>query len=227
MLPALLPLLYSTFVKPSAHNTARDEHSARLRALGAQRKRMKRIERLGDFRYLTFSTYHQLPLFQNDKLKDAFVAALDAMRSRCDIAIIAYVVMPEYVHVILFPRREEWMVSRSLHGLKRDFAKGVIARWRELKAPILARITDAMGRPRFWQPGGGYDRNVFPNGELVEKINYIHHNPVERGLVKRAIDWEWSSASWYATGEGMIGVDRWREVRVVRPERRRQERREE
>jgi putative transposase len=28
-------------------------------------------------------------------------------------------------------------------------------------------------------------------------IEYIHMNPVRRGLVKRAVDWKWSSASWY------------------------------
>lgn len=177
---------------------------------------MKRIERLGDFRYLTFSTYQQLPLFRSDTIKDAFVGAIHEMRLRCETAIVAYVVMPEHVHMVVFPRRAEWPVSRSLHLLKRDFARNVTSRWRELKAPILGRTRDAEGRQRFWQPGGGYDRNVFSDGELSEKINYIHQNPVERGLVARAVEWKWSSASWYASGEGAIPMDRWGEVRLAR-----------
>ena len=34
--------------------------------------------------------------------------------------------------------------------------------------------------------------------EFEEKFNYIHHNPVKRELARRAIDWHWSSARWYA-----------------------------
>jgi len=53
-------------------------------------------------------------------------------------------------------------------------------------------------RHRFWQPGGGYDRNITNTNTLRAMIEYIHANPVRRGLVTRAEDWEWSSATWYA-----------------------------
>jgi prepilin-type processing-associated H-X9-DG protein len=53
-------------------------------------------------------------------------------------------------------------------------------------------------RHRFWQPGGGYDRNITSSAVLRAVIDYLHANPVRRGLVARAEDWEWSSARWYA-----------------------------
>ena len=53
-------------------------------------------------------------------------------------------------------------------------------------------------RRRFWQPGGGYDRNITSMATLRAIIDYIHANPVRRGLVATAEDWEWSSARWYA-----------------------------
>jgi putative transposase len=53
-------------------------------------------------------------------------------------------------------------------------------------------------RHRFWQPGGGYDRNVVEIAAVHQIIEYIHANPVRRGLVACAEDWEWSSARWYA-----------------------------
>jgi putative transposase len=53
-------------------------------------------------------------------------------------------------------------------------------------------------RRRFWQPGGGYDRNITSTEALRAMIDYIHANPVRRGLVARPEDWEWSSARWYA-----------------------------
>ncbi len=53
-------------------------------------------------------------------------------------------------------------------------------------------------RRRFWQPGGGYDRNVIERHTVQEMIDYIQANPMRRGLVQRAIDWRWSRARWYA-----------------------------
>jgi putative transposase len=53
-------------------------------------------------------------------------------------------------------------------------------------------------RRRFWQPGGGYDRNITSAEALRAMIDSLHANPVRRGLVARAEDWEWSSARWYA-----------------------------
>ena len=50
---------------------------------------------------------------------------------------------------------------------------------------------------RFWQTGGGYDRNVFTEQQLLQKIAYIHQNPVRRRLVERPGDWQWSSVGHY------------------------------
>jgi REP element-mobilizing transposase RayT len=54
------------------------------------------------------------------------------------------------------------------------------------------------GWPRFWQPGGGYNRNLTSTAALRAAMDYIPANPVRRGLVARAEDWQWSSARWYA-----------------------------
>ena len=53
---------------------------------------------------------------------------------------------------------------------------------------------------RFWQRGGGYDRNIVELATILAVIEYIHNNPVRRGLVTCVTDWLWSSARWY---EGM------------------------
>ncbi|MDL1936794.1 hypothetical protein FBQ80_14675 [Candidatus Brocadia sp. AMX2] len=50
---------------------------------------------------------------------------------------------------------------------------------------------------RFWQAGPGYDRNITGRDELLEKIHYMHRNPVRRRLVLSPEEWRWSSASWY------------------------------
>ena len=62
---------------------------------------------------------------------------------------------------------------------------------------------------RFWQPGRGYDRNIWTAEELHEKIDYIHANPVRRGLVERPGDWAWSSwRAWELGVDQPIAIDR-------------------
>ncbi|MEX2213557.1 MAG: transposase [Phycisphaeraceae bacterium] len=162
------------------------------------RKQMHRYERKGEARFLTFSCYQRLPFFNNDKIKQPFVDELKAARDALDFKLWAWVLMPEHVHLILLPNLPEAPVSRVLHRIKRIVASKVIARWREMKASILDDIRGEDGVCRFWQPGGGYDRNLYTTDELWEKIDYIHGNPIERGLVLRATEWIWSSARFFA-----------------------------
>ncbi|HEY7117221.1 MAG TPA: hypothetical protein VH475_11575, partial [Tepidisphaeraceae bacterium] len=51
---------------------------------------------------------------------------------------------------------------------------------------------------RFWQAGGGYDRNIERVATAWNSVDYIHNNPVRRGLVRTPCEWEWSSARFYA-----------------------------
>jgi putative transposase len=111
---------------------------------------------------------------------------------------MAWVLMPDHVHLIIVPNHATASMEEVLTRLKGDFAREVIRRWKALDARILRRITHASGRCRFWQHGGGYDRNIRDEEELWEKIEYMHANPVRRGLATRTIDWPWSSARWYA-----------------------------
>lgn len=69
------------------------------------------------------------------------------------------------------------------------------------KSPLLRQLT-VRERPgkhcfRFWQEGSGFDRNLFSPRAIATSLDYIHTNPVTRGLCRRTIDWKWSSARWY------------------------------
>jgi putative transposase len=163
-----------------------------------RRKRLRRYERPNDVRFLTFSTYQRLPLFQNDRIKDRFAHDLAAARNKFRFHLYAWVIMPEHVHLLMWPLLPECPVPTVLRELKRPFAEDVIDRWRSLSARVLDRLQGSDGAAHFWQPGGGYDRNIHSMKEFNEKRNYIHNNPVTRGLVARPEDWPWSSARWYA-----------------------------
>ena len=62
---------------------------------------------------------------------------------------------------------------------------------------------------RFWQRGGGYDRNLRTVADIYEKIEYVHNNPVRRGLAASAEEWPWSSCrAWQNGGNVPIAIDR-------------------
>ena len=70
--------------------------------------------------------------------------------------------------------------------------------------------------PAFWQRRF-YDFNVWSTKKVLEKLEYMHENPVKRKLVRQARDWAWSSWSQYATGErGGIVMDALEERRSPR-----------
>jgi len=161
-------------------------------------KQLKRQEIPNQARFLTFSCYQRLPLFNNDKIKDSFVDHLESTRTRTQFKLFAWVIMPEHIHLLIWPDLPDYPASKVAWHLKRNFAKEIIARWKELDAPILSKIRIQDDKHRFWQPGGGYDRNIIDSHELPEKISYIHSNPVRRKLVTHPEDWNWSSAKWYA-----------------------------
>jgi REP-associated tyrosine transposase len=170
-------------------------------------KKLKRYERPNQLRFLTFSCYNRLALFGNDAIKDAFVNQIETARERTGFCLIAWVIMPEHVHMIVWPSLPEFPISRVTWWLKRDFARRVLGRWRELDAPILSRIRAPRGGLRFWQHGGGYDRNLRDDKEYREKVVYIHGNPVRRGLVGSPADWRWSSARWYSGDRSGLRID--------------------
>ncbi len=171
-----------------------------------RRKRLRRIECPQHVRFLTFSCYQRLPLFQNDAIKDAFALHIKHVCERLQVRLISWVIMPEHVHFMLVPALPAHPVPAILRDLKGGFANLVLARWRKLKAPILDRLVDAENKCRFWQAGGGYDRNIVTTEEYVEKLNYTHQNPIRRGLVELASEYRWSSARVYEGKQCCFGI---------------------
>lgn len=101
-----------------------------------------------------------------------------------------------------------------LASLKTQVAKTIVARWKELRAPALDRITTGPGRVRFWQRGGGFDRKVRDTAALCREVRYIHRNPVERELVESPEDWARSSVRWWmGDTSGPVAVTRRRAMR--------------
>lgn len=157
---------------------------------------MKRREVLGSVRFITFSCEHRLPLFMNPAIRGVFEASLHTGHLRFRFELFAWVVMPEHVHLLMRPP-ESLTLDRVLSFIKTSVMRRVLSRWKELEAPILTRLARPDGTHRFWQKGGGFDRNVRDENACAKHVRYIHRNPVARGLVERPEDWKSSSIRWW------------------------------
>jgi putative transposase len=165
------------------------------------RKRLCHYDEPGQARCLTFSCFHRYRFLEKDRTRQWFLEALQAARTQWGFALWAYVLMPEHVHVLLCPRPGDPNLTGILRDLKEPVGRKGIAFLKEHAPEWLARVTVGEGnriRHRFWQPGAGYDRNVIQMATVRHEIEYLHANPVRRGLAALPVDWEWSSARWYA-----------------------------
>ncbi|HEX8913735.1 MAG TPA: transposase [Humisphaera sp.] len=156
---------------------------------------------------LTFSCYRKLPLLAMDATRTWLLEAIDRARATHELALWAFVVMPEHAHVIVFPKRPDYSISAVLKSIKQPVARKAINHLRK-HAPdwlrnLEVRRGDGQVVHQFWEAGGGYDRNVRNVDTLWQMIDYVHLNPVRRGLAKAATDWEWSSARQYAAVDGV------------------------
>jgi REP-associated tyrosine transposase len=165
----------------------------------ARSMRRPAVNEPGQAHELTFSCFRGYAFLQADRTCQWLANAIDAARRELEFAVWAYVFMPEHVHVLILPRRPVYDVPVILQEIKEPVGRKAVKYLRSHAPEWLARITVERGERverRFWQAGGGYDRNVWEPATLLAMIEYIHNNPVRRGLVTRAEDWKWSSAGW-------------------------------
>ncbi len=175
-------------------------------------KLCKRYNVPGDAHCLTFSCYHRLPLLLSETLCGWLVEAINQARSQQAFDVWGYVFMPEHVHVLIMPQRKEYSISDILSAIKRPVAYKAIGRLKATHHTLLRRLLvegETRTRYRLWQAGGGHDRNLHDASAVRFMLEYIHNNPVRKGLAESAADWRWSSAGdWLGVGEGPLKVDR-------------------
>ncbi|MBX3323872.1 MAG: transposase [Phycisphaeraceae bacterium] len=157
---------------------------------------MTRREVPGGVRFITFSCERRLPLLGSPDARDLFARSLREARDRLSFKLLAWVAMPEHTHLLLIPP-DGSPLAPVLKSLKLSIQQRVLRFLRHSGDPLASEIVRADGATRFWQKGGGFDRNVREQTELNKAIRYTHHNPVARGLVAAPLDWRWSSARWW------------------------------
>jgi len=165
------------------------------------RKLVKHYDEPAHAHLLTFSCYHRLPLLSDPKRCVLLSEAVSRAVLRHGFGLVAFVYMPDHVHLIVFPVNPEARIAKLLFAIKRPFSQRVKRIFEEEASPLLTELTirERPGRTtfRFWQEGGGYDRNITNVKTLRTTVEYLHNNPVRRGLCKSPDQWKWSSWRYY------------------------------
>jgi putative transposase len=132
---------------------------------------LRRFQEARCLHFLTFSCYDRAARLGSPHARDTFEQTLERVRRWYGFCVAGYVVMPEHVH-LLVSEPERAKLSLALQMLKQNVA-------RELREPEGGS---------FWL-ARYYDFNVWSEARRIEKLRYIHRNPVRRGLVSSPEEW--------------------------------------
>ena len=175
------------------------------------RKKCHRYDFAGHAHELTFSCYKKRAFLLSERTCQYLVDSIVHARQKHDFDLWAYVFMPEHVHVLICPRKLSYSISQILLSIKQPISRRAMIYLRKHNpAGLKSLATGQKHSPyRFWQAGGGYDRNITSSRTIINVVRYIHNNPVRRELASSAEQWYYSSAAeWHSTGSGPIPLDR-------------------
>ncbi len=116
---------------------------------------------------MTFSCYHRRASFSAAASREVFEAVLERVRRSFALCVYGYVVMPNHVHLLL-SEPPQGTLADAIKSLKQGVSRRLIGR-----------------AEHFWQKRY-YDFNVRNERQFVEKLRYIHRNPVDARLVRPA-----------------------------------------
>ncbi len=161
------------------------------------RKSIQHHNILGHVHLLTFSCYKRMPLLNNDVARHLLSESINRASERLGFGLVAFVYMPEHVHLMVFPKSDDCTIEKILYGIKKPYSSRMKKILTESNGRLLQSLT-VQERPgkisfRFWQEGPGYDRNYTSLDTCIQAAEYVHNNPVRRGLCKSPDEYRWSS----------------------------------
>lgn len=150
----------------------------------------------GALHFVTANFLNRVPLFTHSESCREFLEVLCDLNQQWPSKLIAYVLMPDHIHLISNPR--DGHIKEFIGTLKSLSAKRILS-LRGVRVRSLGRV---------WQES--FKAMPLWSGWMIwQKVNYIHANPVKAGIVKSAKDYRWSSFhSYYSQTPELIPIDR-------------------
>lgn len=167
--------------------------------------------------FVTTKTFQNRRVFTREYCCRILLENIEFYRNKLGFKINGYVIMPDHLHLIVWwdvDEQKDLTISKVMHRIKGRSAKHLsdyfypgrqglhaLPYSRGIQAPT----THKNGIPtthgiKIWQPSF-YDFNIYTEEKLLEKLNYIHYNPVRAGLVDDPSSYPYSSYRAYSFRE--------------------------
>lgn len=154
---------------------------------------IKRHFETGYLYFVTTVVQERRPIFLNDKLCKIFLVSLEYFKLILDYKIYAYCIMPDHIHLLLQPCGK-YELSYIMQMIKGSFARKV----NKMKAS-----TGKLWQKRY------YDEIIRNDTMLIRKIEYIHNNPLRKGLANSLEEYRYSSYQFYFNNKcDIITIDK-------------------
>ncbi len=160
--------------------------------------RMHHYDNLGTARFITFSCHDRRALLVADERIESFLEELKNARQKYLFKLLGYVVMPNHVHLVIYPS-DDIKIGSVIGEIKSRAARrigAILKSQGRYNRDMVSVNRDGSHRFVLWKRRC-YDHNCRTPDTVREKIRYCHMNPVKAGLVADAAEWPWSSYRWY------------------------------
>ena len=150
--------------------------------------------------FFTASIFHKLPLLQEDRYKKIITDSLHFMVEQKRIELNAFVVMNNHIHLIWQP-----LTGRTLQSIQLSFMKYTAQQikfaYKDNSNSLIeeCRVHKADREYQIWKREP-LSIELSSEAVFLQKLDYIHYNPVQAGLVTNPEDYYFSSALFYEKG---------------------------
>jgi len=160
--------------------------------------------------FVTCTILNWLPIFTRKESVEILLESLKYLQKEEDLKLYAYVVLENHIHLVV----QSDDIARSMRHFKSFTAKALLKLLQKENAETLLKqfqfYKKAHKKDKTYQlcQEGYQPKLIQTDAIMLNKIQYIHENPVKRGYVDEAIHWRYSSARDYAGMVGLIEVER-------------------
>ena len=163
---------------------------------------------------MTSTTVNWLPVFTTAACCDVIVKSLSYCRAQKGLKIYAWVILENHFHALVAGPN----LAATLAALKKFTAREVLAQlktegreWLLNQLEYFRASHKTSSQHQVWQEGV-HPQAMVSDEIMLQKMEYVHNNPVKRGLVAAPEHWRYSSAhEWLSGAEPVLRVDQWRQ----------------
>jgi putative transposase len=164
--------------------------------------------------FVTFTIVEWIKILADDAFKMIIIEAIRYYQNNKGLNVYAYCIMPNHIHMII-QAPGNFTVSAFLRDLKKYTSRAIVHKLESEKPEGYLEILDKFrkaGEPlkrikqyKVWQDGN-QAKVLYSNTFTLQKLTYIHNNPVKYGLCDEPWKYAFSSAANYAGRESVLEV---------------------